>query len=38
MSPGASVAAIGLLCMPAAVALAAYPCCTSDVPDYVNHQ
>jgi hypothetical protein len=33
-----SALAVGLLLLPAIVSLATYPCCTSDVLDYVNRQ
>jgi hypothetical protein len=34
----ALAAAVGFVLLPAAVSLATYPCCTSDVLDYVNRQ
>jgi hypothetical protein len=38
LSRGATLAGVGLILLPAVVSLATYPCCTSDVLDYINRQ
>lgn len=38
LSPLVTTAAVGVILLPAVVSLATYPCCTSDVLDYVNRQ
>jgi hypothetical protein len=37
-SPAVAIGSVVLILLPAAVALVTYPCCTSDVLDYINRQ